>query len=203
MHRDAVSLLRTADPAVALAPDPDLRERTRAFVLAQPRVVPGRTRGRRRVLVAVASIVAALVVAGAGWTAYSSLVTGPEPARDEFHATTRLLTLPPGAQWREPAYGDALYGRHAGRLDAVFQATCAWFDEWSAAAVADDAARVARAEAAVARVRSLMPLHRAGDPEEAGGFDAASLAWFDRIVREARGGDLAGVDAYRRANCAA
>jgi len=202
MPADVLDLLRAADPASAQAEDPVVRERARAAVLATP-VRPARrrvtTRGR---LVLVAAALAAALVAFGGWTLYSSLVTGPESALDEFHATQAKLTLPPGATWTEPTYpADALYGRYMGLITALDQATCAWFSEWDSAASAGDRDRVDAAEAAVARIRGLMPAHEDGAPEEAGGYDIASLAHFDGLIRRAQAGRLGGVRQYVKANC--
>jgi hypothetical protein len=50
-------------------------------------------------------------------------------------------------------------------------------------------------------LRGLMPVHRAGDSEGAGGFDASSLAAWDALVAHAAAGDPALARQYLRANC--
>jgi hypothetical protein len=202
MPADVLDLLRAADPASLQGEDRVIRERVRAAALATPVRSSRRRLTNRGRLVLVAATLAAALVALGGWTLYSSLVTGPESALDEFHAAQGKLTLPPGETWTEPSYpADALYGRYMGLITALDQATCAWFSEWGAAASAGDRDRVATAEAAVARIRGLMPGHEQGAPEEGGGYDAASLAHFDGLVRRGQAGHLGGVRQYVKANC--
>jgi len=202
MPADVLDILRASDPASSQAEDPLVRERVRAAALATPvRPIRRRLTNRSRLVLVAGLLVAALVAFG-GWTVYSSLVTGPESALDEFHATQAKLTLPPGDTWTEPNYPrDALYGRYMGLITALDQATCAWFSEWDSAATAGDADRVAAAEAAVAQIRGMMPAHEEGASEEAGGYDAASLAHFDGLIRRAEAGRLGGVRQYVKANC--
>jgi hypothetical protein len=202
MPADVLDLLRAADPASLQAEDLLVRERAREAALASP-VRPARRRltNRTRLVLAAAALAVALLAFG-GWTVYSSLVTGPESALDEFHSTQAKLTLPPGAHWVEPSYpAGALYGRYMGLITALDQATCAWFSEWDAAASAGDRGRVAAAGSAVAQIRGMMPVHEEGAGEEAGGYDMASLASFDALVRRAEAGRLGGVRQYVRANC--
>jgi hypothetical protein len=202
MPADVLELLRKADPAWSQAEDPLVRERLREAALASPVRPARRSLTKRGRLVLVAAALAAALVAFGGWTMYASLVTGPESALDEFHATQSKLTLPPGAHWTEPNYpADALYGRYMGLITALDQATCAWFSEWDASASAGDSKGVAAAQSAVAQIRGLMPVHEAGAGEEAGGYDAASIAHFEGLVRRAEAGRLRGVRQYVTANC--
>ena len=46
-----------------------------------------------------------------------------------------------------------------------------------------------------------MPLHPAGAPEDAGGYDAASLRYLDTLVAEAKRGETGIVEQYLAANC--
>jgi hypothetical protein len=203
MPADLLDVLRASDPAAALPRDEAARERLRRAVLSTP--VPGdgvHPSRRRRLVVVACALALAGLVAAAGWAAVASMLTGPDPARSEFRDAQELVTLPAGARWVEPQLpADALYGRYAGLIAALGQATCAWFREWDAADRAGDRGREAAAARSVDRIRGLMPLHRPGDPEEAGGYDAASLAFFDRIVAAARAGRTSGLRGYVRANC--
>jgi hypothetical protein len=202
MSADLLDVLRASDPAAGLPRDASARERLRRTVLSTPVPEDGVRPSRRRLVVVACALALAGLVAAAGWTAVAGRLTGPEPARSEFRDAQELLTLPAGAHWVEPQLpADALYGRYAGLIAALGQATCAWFREWDAADRAGDRGREAAAERSVDRIRGLMPVHRPGDPEEAGGYDAASLAFFDRIVAAARAGRTSGLRGYVRANC--
>ncbi len=46
-----------------------------------------------------------------------------------------------------------------------------------------------------------MPLHPAGAPEEAGGYDAGSLRYFDAMIAEASRGEATLVRQHLTANC--
>jgi hypothetical protein len=203
MRADVLDLLRDADPAAAMpAEDEAAREALRAAAISSPAMSWERPRGgRHRRLILVAAVLVGALLAFGGWTLYAGLVTGPESALDEFHVAQSQIDVPAGAHWREPSFPDALYGRYAGLNAALSQATCGWFEEWDAAASTGADGRVAAAESAVASLRARMPVHREGEPEEAGGSDPASLAAFDRIVQDAKAGDRRGVEQYVRANC--
>jgi hypothetical protein len=202
MPADLLDVLRASDPAAALPRHEAARERLRRAVLSTPVPGDGVRHSRRRLVVVACALALAGLVAAAGWAAVASMLTGPDPARSEFRDAQELVTLPAGAHWVEPELpADALYGRSMGLIAALGQATCAWFREWDAADRAGDRGREAAAVRSVDRIRGLMPLHRPGDPEEAGGYDAASLAFFDRIVAAARAGRTSGLRGYVRANC--
>ena len=46
-----------------------------------------------------------------------------------------------------------------------------------------------------------MPRHRAGAPEDAGGYDASPFAWRRDVLAAARAGDPTAVRQDLRANC--
>ena len=50
-------------------------------------------------------------------------------------------------------------------------------------------------------LRAVMPVHRPGDSEDAGGFDASSLDAWDALVAGAAAGDPTLPRQYLRANC--
>jgi hypothetical protein len=196
---DVLELLRQHDPARELLPAPAAaRERLRRFIVATHvpgPVRPARRRYRRIVLVAA---VGALGLAAAGWGFYSAVLDTPETVRSDFADVTGTIPLPPGASWEQPNLDeDALYGRQAGLMLALYQATCAWLGYWS------DGTPSQRAEAisGFRQIRTLMPLHRKGAPEEAGGFDAGSLRHYDALIADMRRGDPTRVEQYLLANC--
>jgi hypothetical protein len=198
MSADAVlELLRRSDPARELPPlDAGSRERVRAAVVAAP-LRSARPRVRRALVVAG---VAAAVLAACGWTLYETVFAGPtaQDVQSEFRVVTRAVPLPPGAHWRVPRLDEhGVYPGPQARMIAVLQATCAWFDYWRAG----DPQQRALALRAEGRIRALMPVHRAGASEDAGGFDASSFDAYDAIVAAQRQGDPAPTAGYLRANC--
>ena len=122
----------------------------------------------------------------------------------QFAAVTRTIALPPGAHWKAldlPA--DALYGQHFALMAAIGQAQCAWYGHWDAAASAGNSAAVAQSYAAALKLRALMPVHPAGASEDAGGYDAGSLAAADREIAAAHRGDFTLLRQDLKANCGA
>jgi hypothetical protein len=198
MPAEAVlELLRRNDPAQGLEPlDAAAHERVRAAIVAAP-LLPPRPRFGRAVLVAA---VAAAVLAAGGWTLYEAVFAGPtaQDVRSDFARVTRTIPLPPGARWRVPDLDErGLYPGPQARTIALLQATCAWFAYWRAGDVGERASAL-RAET---RIRTLMPVHREGMSEDAGGFDATSFQAYDAIVAAQRQGDPAPTASYLRANC--
>jgi hypothetical protein len=200
MPADAVlGLLRRHDPARALEPlDTAARDRLRATIVAA-----ALRRSRRRVHRAVlVGAVAAVVLAAGGWTLYETVFAGPTAAdvRTDFAQVMRTIPLPPGAHFRVPDLDEqGVYPEPEtqARVNALLQATCAWFSYWRAG---DPGAR-ASALRAETRIRALMPVHREGMPEDAGGFDVTSFQAYDAIVAAQRRGDGAPTAEYLRANC--
>jgi hypothetical protein len=196
---DVLELLREHDPARALRPAPaEARERLRRSIVASP--APARTRSARRPRGRIALVAAALALAlaGGGWAVYAAVFDTPETVRDELAELTRTIPLPPGASWEEPKLNeDALYGQQAALMFAVGQATCAWLGYWSEG----DSAQRTQALAGFRKVRALMPLHPAGAPEDGGGYEAASLRYFDMLIAEAKRGEAGTVEKYLAANC--
>jgi hypothetical protein len=140
----------------------------------------------------------ALALAAGGWALQSAVFSTSETVRDDFADVTTAIPLPPGAAWQGPSLDeDALYGQRAALMLALGQASCAWLEYWSDG----DSAQRAEALTGLRQVRALMPLHRPGEPEEAGGYDAGSLRFFDRMIAEAGRGETATVEQYLAANC--
>jgi hypothetical protein len=140
------------------------------------------------------------VLAAGGWTVYETVFAGPtaQDVRGDFAEVTRTIPLPPGAHWRLPDLDErGVYPGPQARTIALLQATCAWFGFWRGG---DQAQRVS-ALRAEARIRTLMPVHREGMPEDAGGFDVTSFQAFDAIMAAQRRGDPAPTASYLRANC--
>jgi hypothetical protein len=201
MTHDAIALLRRHDPAAALRPLPEERAATmRDAVLRSP--APARRSARRRRPVAVAVAATALLASGA--TVYSS-IAGDDDAptvRREYAAVKRTIDLPAGVRWRPldlPA--NAVFGQRYALEFAIGQAQCAWYGHWIAAARAGDDAGVARSYAEALSLRRRMPLHRAGQPEDAGGYTRGSLAATDREIAAAHRGDFGLLRQFLRANC--
>jgi hypothetical protein len=122
--------------------------------------------------------------------------------RREYAAVKRTIDLPPGAHWRPLALpANALFGQSFALEFALGQAQCAWYGHWIAAARSGDDAGVARSYAEAVRLRRMMPLHRAGQMEDAGGYTRGSLVATDREIAAARRGDFALLRRYLRANC--
>ena len=198
---DVLELVRAQDPARTLPPAPEAeREALRQRVLATP-VRSTRRRRFRPLAVAVAALVAALALATAGWGVYETVFQTADDVRADFATQTAGIPLPPGGQWQEPDLEGGLYVGPAARMMALFQATCAWYEEWDAAYRADDGPRMTAASDGFERVRALMPLHPEGASEDVGGYDAASLALYDATIREQRRGDPTRTEQYLVANC--
>jgi hypothetical protein len=85
-------------------------------------------------------------------------------------------------------------------LGCIAAAFCCPLSEWVAAHDARDTARKQAAIAAVERQITLMPLHKGGDPEEAGGFVKESTTFFQGLVDRAKHGDMSGIEEYLQAN---
>jgi ketosteroid isomerase-like protein len=94
-----------------------------------------------------------------------------------------------------------VFGKGYAHEFALGQAQCAWYGHWVAAARAGDDAAVARSYAEALQLRRMMPLHRAGQLEDAGGYTRGSLVATDREIAAAHRGDFALVREFLRANC--
>ena len=202
MAHDVITLLRRHDPASALRPLPETEAGAmRDAILRSPAAVHGRRLRRRWRLAAVAAAAVTLV---GGATVYSS-ITGDDTAptvRREYAKVKRTIDLPPGVHWRRLALpANALFGQSFALEFALGQAQCAWYGHWIAAARAGDDAGVARSYAEAVRLRRMMPLHRAGQMEDAGGYTRGSLVATDREIAAAHRGDFALLRRYLRANC--
>ncbi|MGH3043014.1 MAG: hypothetical protein ACRDNG_14985 [Gaiellaceae bacterium] len=64
-----------------------------------------------------------------------------------------------------------------------------------------DTAQRSEALAGFRQVQALMPLHPEGAPEEAGGYDAGLLRYFDTLIADAEQGDASTARQYLPANC--
>jgi len=199
---DVLELVRAHDPAGTLPPAPDAeREALRLRVLATP-VRTARRRRARPLAVAFAALVSALALATAGWGVYETVFQTADDVRSDFTVESAKIPLPPGAHWQEPSLDEqGLYVGPAAKMFALWQATCIWFEEWDAAYRSGDEPGMAAAAVGFERVRALMPLHPEGASEDVGGYDAASLAHYDRILREQRRGEPLNTEQYLVANC--
>ena len=201
MAHHSIALLHRHDPAAALRPLPEAdASAMREAILRSPAAEP--RRARRRWPLAAAAAAAVLLVGGA--TVYSS-IPGDDDApavRREYAAVKRTIDLPAGVRWRPldlPA--DAVFGQGYALQYAIGQAQCAWYGHWVAAAQAGHDAAVARSYAEAVQLRRMMPLHRAGRLEDAGGYIRGSLAATDREIAAAHRGDFGLVRRFLRANC--
>jgi len=52
----------------------------------------------------------------------------------------------------------------------------------------------------VERQVNLMPLHKDGDPEEAGGFDRGSVDYLETLIEKMKQGDLSAIEQDLQAN---
>lgn len=210
MNDHVIETLRAADPARSMpAESVAAREATRDSILAsrgqtaqQVRALPAprSSRARRLAVVALAAALIVVVIPTAAW-AYFSYFGDKQTVLDEYQAAQKQMPLPAGATWNEPDLpADSLYGSRFGFIAAWAQSTDAWLSEWVAAHEAGDTAREQDAVAAVDRQISLMPLHKDGDPEEAGGFVKESVTFFQGLVARAKAGDFSGVEEYLQAN---
>jgi hypothetical protein len=201
MAADLTHLLRGADPIRQMpVADPDEAERLRRAIVAGPVRPAGRRSSRRPVL---ALALAALLILAAGFTVYRAALGGstPDEVQTSFESVQKQVPLPPGASWRPlDLPRDVIFAGDADRaalMMALDQAQCAWFRYWRDG----DAAERADAVVGMRRLRTLMPLHKEGQSEDAGGFDAASLQAYDGWVTAAAAGDGTGIRDYLRANC--
>jgi hypothetical protein len=201
MTNDTIALLRRHDPAAALRPLPESEARAmRDAILHAP--APVRRRIRRRPVVAAAAAAAALLAGGA--VVYSSIPGDDDAAtvRREYAAVRRTIDLPAGVRWRPldlPA--NAVFGQGYALQFAIGQAQCAWYGHWIAAARAGDDAAVSRTYSEALALRRRMPIHRAGQLEDAGGYTRSSLAATDRDIAAAHDGDFGLLRRFLRANC--
>ena len=200
MAHDLIPTLRRHDPAAALRPLPEAEAGAmRAAILRSPAPAGNR---RRRWPIAAAIAAAALLAGGA--TVYSSISTDDSAptVRRQYTAVKRTIDLPAGSHWQPidvPA--NSLYGKHYALEFALGQAQCAWYGHWVGAAQAGDDAAVARSYAEALRLRRMMPLHRPGELEDAGGYTRGALAATDREIAAAHRGDFGLLREFLRANC--
>jgi hypothetical protein len=196
---DVLELVQKHDPARGLPPaSATARETLRRSIVTTPSAEPRRRASRPRGRIALAFAVLALALAAGGWALQSAVFDTSETVRDDFADVTATIPLPPGAAWQRPSLDqDALYGQRAALMLALGQASCAWLEYWSDG----DSAQRAEALTGLRQVRAFMPLHAAGEPEDAGGYDAGSLRFFDGMIAEAEHGESATVEQYLAANC--
>jgi hypothetical protein len=204
MAHDVITRLRRHDPAAGLRPLPETDAGAmRDAILRSPATVPGRRlrRGRRWPLAAVAAAAVALV---GGAAVYSSITSDDTAStvRREYAAVKRTIDLPPGAHWRPLSLpANSLFGKRYALTFAIGQAQCAWYGHWIAAAQRGDDAGVARSYAEAVQLRRMMPLHRAGQLEDAGGYTRGTLRETDRQIAAAHRGAFAPLTEFLRANC--
>lgn len=202
MTDDVITLLRRHDPAARLRPMPETAAQAmRDQIVHAPPVRTARRRRRRLTLLAVA---AAVMTLGAATAVYSS-ISGDDSAstvQAQYAAVTRTIQLPPGAHWKAlDLPPNSVFGREFALQAAVGQAQCAWYSTWIAAATSGDHALVTRSYAHARTLRAMMPLHPAGAPEDAGGYDRGTLQMVDREISTAHRGDFRLLRQDLRANC--
>jgi len=204
MPHDVITLLRRHDPAAGLRPLPETEAGAmRDAILRSPATAPGRRvrRGRRWSLAAVAAAAVTLVGGAAVYSSITSDDTAPT-VRREYAAVKRTIDLPPGAHWRPLSLpANSLFGKRFALTFAIGQAQCAWYGHWVAAAESGDAAGVTRSYAEAVQLRRMMPLHRAGQLEDAGGYTRGTLVATDREISAAHRGDFRLLRQFLRANC--
>jgi hypothetical protein len=204
MAHDVITLLRRHDPAAGLRPLPETEAGAmRDAILRTPAPVPGRRlrRGRRWPLAAVAAAAVTLVGGAAVYSSITSDDTAPT-VRREYAAVKRTIDLPPGAHWRPLSLpANSLFGKRFALTFAIGQAQCAWYGHWIAAAQSGDDAGVARSYAEAVHLRRMMPLHRLGQLEDAGGYTRGTLVATDREISAAHRGDFRLLRQFLRANC--
>jgi hypothetical protein len=198
---DVLDRLHAEDPLRTIDAPPGDRDALLAAILATPAErVRVRSRGRRG-LVIVLALVALLVGASAASTVALGLLDADDAQR-ELVDVRAGLPLPPGATWPDTTFDtSSVYGRQAGRMTALFQATCLWEREWDGAFRAGDAARQAAAVDALRGVVAQIPLHREGQSEDAGGMDQAGIDRYEALVAAAAAGDPGLLREDVRANC--
>jgi hypothetical protein len=204
-----IGTIRAADPARTMPPLSSwTREATRESILAnaaddrQARrsAVPRSSRVRRLTLVAFAAAILVVAIPTGAW-AYFSYFSDRQTVVDEFYAAQQEMPLPAGAAWTQPDLpADAVFGSRLGYIAAWGQSSNAWLREWAAAHDARDVTREQTAVGAVERLISLMPLHKDGDPEEAGGFVKESVTFFRNLVDKAKHGDFSAIEEYLQTN---
>ena len=201
MTPDTIDLLRRHDPARALRPLPDARASAMRAAIVRDSA-PARRPSRRRPAVAAAVAAAALLVGAAA--VYSSIPGDDDAAtvRREYAAVKRTIDLPRGVRWRPlDLPRNAVFGQGYALQFAIGQAQCAWYGHWIAAARAGDDAGVVRSYAEALQLRRRLPLHRAGQLEDAGGYTRGTLAATDREIAAAQRGEFAPLRQFLRANC--
>lgn len=204
MTDQLLEVLRTVDPARTMPADADvarevIRERILATTVAGTQDRPAdAARGvhtRRRMLVVIAAALIAVIPLG-GWTYYSYFTDRATVLR-EFRSAQPEMPLPAGATWTTPDLpNDAVYGSKYGYIEAWTQSTHAWMREWLTAHDAGDSAREQEAIAAIERQIGLQPLHRDGDPEEAGGFDQSAVDHMQSLLDQMKAGDATAIEEY-------
>ncbi len=209
MTDQLIGTIRAVDPARTMPPASSAaREATRESILAtpaddrqsRPLAGPRGSRSRRLALVAVAAALLVVAIPAGAW-AYFSYFNDRPTVMAEFHAAQQQMPLPSGATWTEPDLpADAVFGSRLGYIAAWGQSWNAWLREWVGAHDVGDLSRQQAAAAAVQRLITLMPIHKDGDPEEAGGFVKESVTFLQNIVDKARQGDFSAIEEYLQAN---
>jgi hypothetical protein len=207
MNDHVIDTLRAADPALRMPAEAAAgREATRESILqsdvrtGRAHAAPRTARSRRVLMVALAAALLLVVIPSAAW-AYFSYFNDKQTVLDEFQAAQKEMPLPAGVAWTQPDLpDDAVFGSRLGFIAAWGESTDAWMRELVAGHKAGDPAREKAAIAALERQVSLMPVHKDGDPEEAGGFVKESVTFFQGMIDKAKQGELNAVEEYLQAN---
>lgn len=217
MSDQVIKALRGADPARSMpAESTALREATRESILSSDAGKMGTdakatsrpSRRRRLVIVGFVTALFVMVVAVGGAWAYFSYYVDARTALGDFHAAQSEFTLPPGVHWKDPNLPtDSYYGTHEGWLQAWFQSTGAWLNEWLSARDANDASRKKAAAAAMDHLISIMPVWTQAEYKKTGGengsswgIDETGAAGYRSMVKAAKRGDFSEIESYLKAN---
>jgi hypothetical protein len=210
MPADIRSRLAAADPARDLAPIGAVESQLLLGSIigaTSPRPVRRHRAPRRTPRLLLAAALLAVLLLGAGFTVYRAAFESgsPDDVRSSFAAVRDRVPLPPGTTWSELNLdSNGIYAGdpdRTGLMMALFQAQCAWVSDWDAADRSGDGARAAAAVQGMRQIRALMPVHHAGESEDAGGFDDTSIAAWNALAAHAAAGDPELARQYLRANC--
>ena len=127
-----------------------------------------------------------------------NVMTAPMSAaqtRLEFERVKGETPMPAGVGWKPVNIDEGWYGEWGGGSMVEFQALCAWLREAADASTANDADRVAAADAVLAEIPSWRTF---SDPAR---MDPTSRAFVRQLVDAAARGDFDAVGPYLLANC--
>lgn len=141
----------------------------------------------------ISLVLAACGSTNANGTAAPQAFLNPEEVRTEMSQAQSVTPLPPGATWR-PIYvnPDAQHETGSGENMVQFQAMCQWYGYWAAAISSGDTAKMAVADAAVAKFPTWHTYASS---------DTSFRQFLDQIAQRARLGDGSGLQQMIKNNC--